>query len=131
DVMLVGEIRDLETARIVMEAGLSGHLVASTVHAGSAVQVFPRLLELGIEPFVLTTVLRGVASQRLLRRKCPDPECGRPAVICLRCKGQGYTDSVLVSEWLPMTPGLREVILRHGDRQALSEIARAEGFVPM
>jgi type II secretory ATPase GspE/PulE/Tfp pilus assembly ATPase PilB-like protein len=131
DVILVGEIRDLETARTAMEAGLTGHLVASTVHAGSAVQVFPRLLEMGLEPFVLTTALRGVMSQRLLRRRCSEPDCGKRGVICLRCKGQGYAGSVLVSEWLPMSPGLRDAILCHGDRQILLQVARADGFSTM
>jgi type II secretory ATPase GspE/PulE/Tfp pilus assembly ATPase PilB-like protein len=131
DVILVGEIRDLETARIVMEAGLTGHLVASTVHAGSAVQVFPRLLEMGLEPFVLTTALTGVASQRLLRRRCQEPECGKPQVICLRCNGQGYHGSVLVSEWLPMSARLRDAILDRSDRQILLAVAQADGFVTM
>ncbi len=131
DVILVGEIRDLETARTVMEAGLTGHLVASTVHAASSVQVFPRLLEMGLEPFVLTTALRGVMSQRLLRRVCTEPDCGKRAVICLRCKGQGYAGSVLVSEWLPMSSGLRDAVLCHGDRQVLIQVARSEGFVTM
>ncbi|MEZ5965368.1 MAG: GspE/PulE family protein [Planctomycetota bacterium] len=131
DVILVGEIRDIDTARVVMEAGLTGHLVASTVHAGSSVQVFPRLLEMGVEPFVLTTALCGVSSQRLLRRKCTEPDCGKPHVICLRCKGQGYSGNVVVSEWLPMTAGLRDAILCHGDRQLLTEVAKAEGLVTM
>ena len=91
DVILVGEIRDAETAAIALEAGLTGHLVASTIHAGTGRQVYARLLEMGIEPFVITTAVKGVLAQRLLRKR----EGGR----------------VLAAEWTPMTADLRKSVM--------------------
>jgi general secretion pathway protein E len=113
DVILVGEIRDRETARTALEAGLTGHLVCSTIHAGTAAYVFARLLDLGAEPFVVTTAVRGVLAQRLLRRRRPD--------------GPGYAGRVLVSEWLPMGPALRRAILDRGDGEALEAAAERSG----
>ncbi len=108
EVLLVGEIRDRETAGIALEAGLTGHLVLSTVHAGTAPGVFARLLDMGVEPFVLTTAVRGVLGQRLLRRA-----------------GGGRR---LLAEWLPMSAPLRSAILARGDEIALREVAAASGF---
>jgi type II secretory ATPase GspE/PulE/Tfp pilus assembly ATPase PilB-like protein len=114
DVILVGEIRDRETASIALEAGLTGHLVLSTVHAGTAPQVFARLLEMGIEPFVATTAVRGVLAQRLLRRVCPhDPG--------------GYAGRVLAAEWITMERALRRAILKRADGEELAEAACGAG----
>jgi type II secretory ATPase GspE/PulE/Tfp pilus assembly ATPase PilB-like protein len=124
DMILVGEIRDRETASVALEAGLTGHFVATTVHASTAPQAFTRLLELGVEPFVLTTAVRGVVAQRLLRRRCWEPDCGKAAVICLRCKGMGHVGSVLIAEWLPMSEPLRNAILHRGDGHAMSAATR-------
>tara|TARA_R110002072_G_scaffold25443_4_gene85022 strand:+ start:36022 stop:37128 length:1107 start_codon:yes stop_codon:yes gene_type:complete len=125
DVLLVGEIRDHETASIALEAGLTGHLVASTLHAGSAAEVFARLLEMGVEPFVMTTTVRGVLAQRLLRRVCPDDACGSE---CDQCHGTGYVGRQLVAEWLPMSPALRQAILARGDGEELAVAAANSGF---
>ncbi|MBL9087962.1 MAG: Flp pilus assembly complex ATPase component TadA [Planctomycetia bacterium] len=112
DVLLVGEIRDRETAAVALEAGLTGHLVASTIHAGRAPLVFARLLDLGVEPFALTTAVRGVLAQRLVRRRAPDGTlAGR----------------VLVAEWLPMSAPLRRAILARADGEALAAAAREAG----
>jgi len=112
DVLMVGEIRDRETASVALEAGLTGHLVASTLHAGRASRVFARLLDLGVEPFAITTAVRGVLAQRLVRRVTPDG----------RSNGR-----VLIAEWLPMTAALRRVILARGDGEALEAAAREGG----
>jgi len=112
DVILVGEIRDAETAQITLEAGLTGHLVATTIHAGTGPQVFTRLLEMGVEPFVLTSAVRGVLAQRLLRRS--DGE-------------GGYEGRVLVAEWLPMGTHLRRAILDRSDTDAVADAARTDG----
>jgi type II secretory ATPase GspE/PulE/Tfp pilus assembly ATPase PilB-like protein len=112
EVILVGEIRDRETASIALEAGLTGHLVLSTVHAGTAPGVFARLIDMGVEPFVLTTAVRGVIGQRLVRQR-------REGVWKGRC---------LLAEWLPMTPGLRAAVLARGDEESLRAAAVAEGF---
>jgi general secretion pathway protein E len=111
DVILVGEIRDRETAAIALEAGLTGHLVLSTVHAGTAPQVFARLLEMGIEPFVATTAVRGVLAQRLLRRR----------------EEGGFRGRAVAAEWLPMTAALRRAVLQRGDGEALERAARESG----
>jgi type II secretory ATPase GspE/PulE/Tfp pilus assembly ATPase PilB-like protein len=124
DVILVGEIRDRETAAIALEAGLTGHLVMSTVHAGTAPQVFARLLEMGIEPFVATTAVRGILAQRLMRRRC----C---AEGCERCHGSGYSGRLLVSEWVPMKGPLRKAVLARADGEALAAAAREGGYRPL
>src|SRR5690606_31530265 len=77
DVIMVGEIRDPETARIAVQAALTGHMVIPTVHTNPALAAIPRLLDLGIEDYLLADVLRGVAGQRLIRRLCGD--CARPS----------------------------------------------------
>jgi type II secretory ATPase GspE/PulE/Tfp pilus assembly ATPase PilB-like protein len=112
EVILIGEIRDRETAAIALEAGLTGHLVVSTVHAGTAPGVFARLLEMGVEPFVLTTAVRGVLGQRLVRRR----------------EGDGYRGRRLLAEWLPTTAGLREAILARADAEGLAAAAAGSGF---
>lgn len=112
EVILVGEIRDRETASIALEAGLTGHLVVSTVHAGTAPGVFARLLDMGVEPFVLTTAVRGVLGQRLLRR----------------IRGGRREGRALAAEWLPMTAGLRAAVLARGDAESLRSAAAADGF---
>ncbi len=114
DVLLVGEIRDRETAAVALEAGLTGHLVASTIHAGRAPLVFARLLDLGVEPFAITTAVRGVLAQRLVRRRSPDG----------RLEGR-----MLVAEWLPMSAPLRRAILARGDGETLANAAREAGAV--
>jgi general secretion pathway protein E len=125
EVILVGEIRDRETAGIALEAGLTGHLVASTIHAGTAPQVFARLLDMGVEPFVATASVRGVLAQRLLRRRCS--ACtGSPA--CAECGGTGHRGRVLVAEWLEVTPRVRAAILARADADTISAAARESGF---
>ena len=76
EVIMLGEIRDPETARAAIQAGLTGHLVISTVHSGTAAGVFTRLLDMGVEPYLVASSITGVLSQRLLRRTCPD--CAQP-----------------------------------------------------
>jgi type II secretory ATPase GspE/PulE/Tfp pilus assembly ATPase PilB-like protein len=76
EVIMLGEIRDPETARAAIQAGLTGHLVISTVHSGTAAGVFTRLLDMGVEPYLVASSIMGVLSQRLLRRTCPD--CAQP-----------------------------------------------------
>ncbi len=112
DVILVGEIRDRETAAIALEAGLTGHLVASTIHAGTGVQVFARLLDLGADPFAITSTVQGVLAQRLLRRR----------------RGDTYEGRVLVAEWVPLSPAIRRAILAGGDGEALARAAREDGL---
>ncbi len=126
DVLMVGEIRDQETAAIALEAGLTGHLVLSTVHAGTAPQVFARLLEMGLEPFVLTTTIRGVLGQRLVRATCSD--CGASGGDCSRCDGRGSAGRRLVAEWLEPGEAMRAAVRAKADGIGLAAAAAEQGF---
>ncbi len=131
DVLLVGEIRDRETAAIALEAGLTGHLVLSTIHAGSGPAVFTRLLEMGVEPFVLTTAVRGVLAQRLLRRACPacaatrSVATGSATTGCDACGDTGYRGRVVAAEWVPVDDALRAAILGRADGGALADASKS------
>jgi type II secretory ATPase GspE/PulE/Tfp pilus assembly ATPase PilB-like protein len=125
-VILVGEIRDRETARVAMEAGLTGHLVISTVHAGSAVGVVSRLLEMGVEPHVLTSSLSCVLAQRLVRLRCPDGSPGCPA-----CQGTGFRGRRVLAELLGVDDALRAALSAAPSRARIEELAVAAGMVPL
>lgn len=152
NVLVVGEIRDVETARIATQAALTGHLILTTVHADSAAGVFNRLLEMGVEPAVLASVSLGAFSQRLLRRLCP--HCRRPeeptaeqrlrleeagAVKtgyfssdgCELCGGTGVLGRVAVFEVLIMSDELREELRKAPNTQQLMTLAASQGLVPM
>lgn len=127
EVLLIGEIRDRETAHIALEAGLTGHLVTTTIHAGSAPLVFARLIELGVEPFVITSAVRGVLSQRLVRAVCQNSRCLQLGDQCPDCHGSGYSGRVPIAEWVPMTDELRKTILARGDGADLTAAATEAG----
>lgn len=122
DVILVGEIRDEETARAAVQCSLTGHLVCSTVHARDSVGVIPRLLEMGIEPYLLAASLSGVVYQRLLRRRCR--ACSGAG--CDACSGTGCKGRIAVVEILEVTEDLRQAIL---DRRPLAVLR--EGLRPL
>jgi general secretion pathway protein E len=130
EVIMVGEVRDPDTARVAVEAALTGHLVLSTVHAGSACGVIGRLLDMGVEPYLLTSALKGVLNQRLVRRLCS--ACRRPsgagweAAGCDRCAGTGYQGRMLLAEMLTPTNRLRQAILARSDTAALETAAGTE-----
>ena len=156
DVIMVGEIRDPETARIAVQAALTGHLVISTVHTNTALAAVPRLLDLGIEDYLLADVLRGVAGQRLVRRLC---DCARPSteeeaavhelsipshlrpvadaepagwrepVGCPRCGQSGYRGRVGAYEIAPASPALIHALRASADEDQLTAIARQDGFL--
>lgn len=151
DVVLVGEIRDLETARIAMQAAQTGHLVLSTLHTDDAPASVARLTDIGIEPCVSAAAVIGVVAQRLVRRLCT--HCRQPvaplaeacraiglaeaevtagtfyrAVGCGRCRGTGYSGRIGVYEVMPVTDELRRLIARKEDRAALRTAARAHGM---
>lgn len=134
ELILVGEIRDPETARSVVQAGLTGHLVFSTVHARDAVGVVPRMLELGVEPYQLSAALIGVISQRLARVLC---SCRTPAGDrwepsgCERCLRSGYQGRAAVPELLTVDETLREMILRRAPLGEMREQAARGGTVSL
>ncbi len=133
EVIFVGEIRDRAVAEVVFQASLSGHLVITTFHAGSAVEAVCRLSDLGIEPFVLRSALRLVIGQRLFRTICP---CGglerSGSEGCPECVGTGYLGRFILSEMLD--PGENQVARGILDRVDVSELdkqAREAGFVTL
>jgi general secretion pathway protein E len=132
EAIMVGEIRDRETAAVAIEAALTGHLVFSTLHAGSACGVVGRLLEMGVEPYLLTSGVRGILNQRLLRRLCYT--CRRveggawQPVGCTLCAGMGYRGRFLVAELLTPDTEFRQAILRKDDTDALEGVARRSGW---
>lgn len=123
EVVLVGEIRDQETARAAVQAGLSGHLVFSTLHAPDTVGVIPRLLELGVAPYQLGAALVGVISQRLLRQVCACSAAG-----CDKCDGSGYRGRTAVPEILPFTEDLAQLVLDQAPLRGLRAAAVAAGM---
>ena len=125
-VIIVGEIRDRETARVAMEAGLTGHLVISTIHAGTSAGVVTRLLEMGVEPHVLTASLSLVLAQRLVRRRCSGCRDG-----CDSCGGTGFRGRQVFAEMLEITDPLRELVTRRASRAEIEERAVSHGMVPL
>jgi len=153
DVLLVGEIRDGETASIAAEAALTGHLVMSSLHANDSVQAVIRLVKLGVEPHLVAPTLVGVLSQRLVRRICPAckesytaaPEQLRPYFFnpdaesitlfrgrgCPQCFGSGYAGRVGVYSMLEISENMRDLILAgEGPARILAE-ARQHGYRSM
>lgn len=132
DVILVGEIRDPETAAAAVQSSLTGHLVLSTVHARDSLGVVPRLLELGVEPYLLSAALGGVIYQRLLRRLCEHckTEDAEP-VGCPSCDLSGYRGRLAVAEVLTVSEELRQGILDRLPLASLRQLAEGEGMLPL
>ena len=138
DVVMIGEIRDLETAAIAVQSSLTGHLVLSTLHTNSALGAITRLRDMGVEPFLLASSLKGVMAQRLVRRLCEHCRSRRPirdserrllgdtaadletlwsATGCEHCKHTGYSGRVGLYEFVPITPRLADMI-HEGEAEA-------------
>lgn len=160
DVILVGEIRDSETAKIAIQAALTGHLVLSSIHANDAASIIFRLLDLGVEPFVVSTALVGVVAQRMVRRVCPD--CSELSDIplmeemiysketsgvdypsfeerrqfltgtgCKSCGGTGYRGRVGIFEILTMSDKIRSMLLTEASTAEIRNQAVKEGMIPL
>ena len=145
DIIMVGEIRDLETAQIAVQAALTGHLVLSTVHTNDAPSAITRLLDMGIEDYLLTSTINGVLAQRLVRRLCHCRQPYRPTaalaerlglgageatlyrpVGCEDCDGTGYQGRTMILELMALDEAIHPLILRHADaREIRSESVRA------
>ena len=126
NIIMVGEIRDGETAKIAVQAALTGHLVFSTLHTNNAIGAVTRLLDIGIEPFLLAAALRGVVAQRLVRTVCPYCENG-----CEHCNYTGYKGRMTVQEVLQITPKLQKLITQRAEECVLFEAARENGFTTL
>lgn len=153
DVILVGEIRDFETAEIAIQAALTGHLVLSTLHTNDAPGALVRLQNMGVEPFLISSSVIGVLGQRLLRTICPtcketytaSPEVlqalgvesnGQPVKLargkgCRRCGNRGMRGRSAVYEVMPMTEELRALVLARAASGDIAEAARREGMITM
>jgi general secretion pathway protein E len=155
DIVMIGEIRDVETARIAIQAALTGHLVLSTLHTNDAPSAITRLLDMGIEDYLLTSTLIGVAAQRLVRTlclQCREQEPTLPELIeqlglrrytegseimlyrpvgCTACNGSGYFGRVGLVETLPVSDALRRLILQQAEAKELLRTAIKEGMQTM
>ena len=137
DVVLVGEIRDKETAEIAINASLTGHLVLSTLHTNDAAGAISRLIDMGVEGFLISSALLAVASQRLVRRICPQchgkgrlpPEEGATeGKRCRNCRGSGYRGRIAIFELMIINDELRAAINSHQDTSVITAIARKAGM---
>jgi general secretion pathway protein E len=154
DVIMVGEMRDLETARIAVQSALTGHVVLSTLHTNDAASGVTRLLEMGVEDYLLTSTINGILAQRLVRKLCPhcqEPYSAIPelavrfaaigaapedvelhrAVGCDACNGTGYRGRLVITEVLLMTDHIRKAVLNHATATEIRRIAVAEGMETM
>jgi general secretion pathway protein E len=154
DVIMVGEMRDLETARIAVQSALTGHVVLSTLHTNDAASGVTRLLEMGVEDYLLTSTINGILAQRLVRKLCTEcresyqamPElAGRFAALqvdpdaiilhraagCGACNGTGYRGRLVITEVLLMTDQIRKAVLRHATATEIRQIAVGEGMETM
>jgi type II secretory ATPase GspE/PulE/Tfp pilus assembly ATPase PilB-like protein len=149
---MVGEIRDAETAAIAVQAGLTGHLVISTIHSGSTAGVFARLINMEIEPFLLSSSITGVLGVRLIRnncRFCAQPYVPEAAFIrlvpledrgtatfhrgagCDQCQKTGFSGRTLVVELLTVDQTFRDAVMQKLPTKALQEVAVAQGMQTM
>ncbi len=151
DVIMIGEIRDFETAEIAINASLTGHLVLSTIHTNDSAGAVPRLIDMGCEPFLISSSLLGILAQRLIRVLCP--HCKVPhiptdedlitleitreeankgkmfkAVGCAQCNQKGYIGRSVISELLPVTDDVRRLILQRQDGSVVKKAAIANGM---
>ncbi len=133
DVILVGEIRDRETADIAINAALTGHLVLSTLHTNDAVGAVARLLDMGVESFLVASALAGVLSQRLVRKICL--VCHGMGQLagsrCRNCGGTGYRGRTGIYELLLVSDDIRDAVLHHASSSEINRIAQRQGMIPL
>jgi len=127
DVLLIGEIRDRETAEIAIQASLTGHLVLSTLHTNDAASAVTRLIDIGVAPYKIATAVKGVLAQRLLRRLCA--KCGpAPAIGCTQCGGSGYHGRLAIVEVLIATPEFERRVAASEPAERIADAARQHGM---
>jgi type IV pilus assembly protein PilB len=156
DILMVGEIRDRETAKIAIEAALTGHLVLSTLHTNDAPSALPRLIEMGVEPFLVSSAITCVMAQRLVRKLCPnckvpyepEPELlrsmdfpfneGEELILykpnpngCSRCSNTGYKGRIGLYEVMPMSEEIQRLTVQEASATMIMEQARKEGLFTM
>ncbi|MDF2538293.1 MAG: Type secretion system protein GspE [Herbinix sp.] len=152
DIIMIGEIRDKETAEIAVKASITGHLVASTIHTNSAASTVTRMMDMGVEPYLFSEAIAGIIAQRLVRKLCP--HCKRKheatdtekhimgysetkplqlyeAVGCVKCNDSGYSGRIGIYEILQTSGRIREAIRKKWPTDAIAEIAESEGMKPL
>ncbi len=151
DTIMVGEIRDLETAELAINASLTGHLVLSTIHANDSAGAFPRLLDIGAEPFLIATSILGIVAQRLVRVLCPhcklkhDPSDFQLGLLglkrsdiqnanickpigCSQCNMKGYIGRTIIAEMLLVNDDIRSLVMQRKDGNSIRKVAVANGM---
>ena len=155
DVIMIGEMRDLETARIAVQSALTGHLVLSTLHTNDAAAGITRLQDMGLEEYLLSSTINGILAQRLVRRLCPACKQSHPAsdtlieemqlrrwqpageillakpVGCPACNGIGYKGRLAIIEFLIMSDAIRKQIMKHEEANVIQQQAIQEGMQTM
>jgi len=161
DIIMVGEIRDGETATIAAQAALTGHLVLSTLHTNSALAAIARLIDIGLEPFMITSAVRGLVAQRLVRKLCahcsvsvkkPEGEDRIWAILdegghisdqmsgkanwreprgCPKCSDTGYQGRLAIFEVARMDDALSEAVLNNASLQQLHQVTRKQGYITL
>jgi general secretion pathway protein E len=155
DIIMIGEIRDLETAQIAVQSALTGHMVLSTLHTNDAASTVNRLLDMGMDDYLLTSTVNGILAQRLVRTLCPDCRQAYPAlpevveemqlkrfaktdpvilyrpVGCEQCGGTGYMGRVSILETLVMSDAIRSLVMRHVTAGEIRQKAIEEGMLTM
>jgi type II secretory ATPase GspE/PulE/Tfp pilus assembly ATPase PilB-like protein len=152
NIVMIGEIRDLETAEIAIRASLTGHLVFSTLHTNDAMGGISRLVDMGVEPFLVSAAVRAFLAQRLVRKLCPNckvpreitdqdkTNLGIPLDIpgapfstqgCDRCRGTGFSGRLAIYEVILLTPAMQELVAHSAQAPKLREQAFRDGYVPM
>lgn len=156
DIIMIGEIRDVETAEIAVQSALTGHMVFSTLHTNDSIAAFTRLIDMGVEPFLVASSVRAVEAQRLVRRLCPD--CSQSTTLpsglqgmiealrtrfptlfateanwrvarsCPACHESGYRGRLGIYEFVEVTPELQSAIMQRLPAQELTAIARTNGY---
>lgn len=154
DIVMIGEMRDLETVEIAIRAALTGHLVFSTLHTNDAISGITRLIDMGVEPFLVAASVRCFLAQRLVRRLCP--KCKQPSKItaaelrsvgfrnpedrncytakprgCDSCSHSGYHGRIAIYEVCVVTKEIEDLIVKRAPESALKEMAARQGFIPM
>ncbi len=153
DTIMIGEIRDVETMKIAINASLTGHLVLSTLHTNDSASVFPRLIDMGGEPFLIATSILGVVSQRLVRVLCPHcrlsskiskqdmkffteedfkqtvPKKIFKAKGCKKCNFKGYIGRTMIQEILVVDEDIRSLVLQHKDSYTIKKVAMEKGMM--
>jgi general secretion pathway protein E len=127
DRIMVGEIRDPETAEIAVQSALTGHLVYTTVHANNTLDVLGRFQHMGVDTYNFVSALNAVLAQRLIRTFCKS--CKSKG--CAECRGTGFRGRKAIGELLVMNDDLRELIVARAPARALKEAARAAGTIPL